>query len=237
MYFNIGGFLIRTKFYKVWKLAEGACILSGLGYNGKHPATKREDWTRVQNIEISKVECPENPRMMMGAWNMNTQKWLRNHIYLRFINETHSNSGFVTLITLMTSALWHGFHLGYYMSFFFVSFYIMCGRLSRRHFRPLFVGNSQLAPYKWIYDLVGVLCSWSVMNYLVAPFQLLKLYPSVKSWSQMYFYQHFIMLGLILGFNFWGLGRVIERFGSRIGCSQEVEKKREKREHEEVKVE
>lgn len=144
--------MLRTKFYTVWKLAEGACILSGLGYIGYDPKTLKPDFSRVQNIVIRNVELPENPRMMMNNWNMNTQKWLRNHVYLRLINSNQTNSAFVTLVTFMVSALWHGFHPGYYISFLFVSFYIMCGRLLRKHVRP-FVVSGKLSGLKQVFIL------------------------------------------------------------------------------------
>jgi lysophospholipid acyltransferase len=34
MYIHIAGFAVRFKFYGVWELANGACVLSGLGYEG-----------------------------------------------------------------------------------------------------------------------------------------------------------------------------------------------------------
>lgn len=34
IYIQIASFCARLKYYIVWLLAEGACILSGLGFNG-----------------------------------------------------------------------------------------------------------------------------------------------------------------------------------------------------------
>ena len=33
-YLQVAGFLARFKYYAAWKIAESACIVSGLGFNG-----------------------------------------------------------------------------------------------------------------------------------------------------------------------------------------------------------
>ncbi|ODA81543.1 hypothetical protein RJ55_00042 [Drechmeria coniospora] len=73
----------RFKYYGVWTLTEGSCILAGLGYNGVDPITGRISWNRLQNIDPWVVETAQNPRAYLAGWNMNTNNWLRNYIYLR----------------------------------------------------------------------------------------------------------------------------------------------------------
>lgn len=111
------GFTARTKYYGAWTMSEGACILAGLGYNGVDPATGKVLWNRLQNIDPWAVETAQNTRGYLDAWNINTSKWLRNYVYLR-VTPRGKKPGFrATMATFVTSAFWHGFYPGYYMTF------------------------------------------------------------------------------------------------------------------------
>jgi len=111
------GFTARTKYYGVWTMTEGACILAGLGYNGVDPATGKVSWNRLQNISPWGVETAQNSRAYLGNWNTNTNGWLRNYIYLR-VTPRGKKPGFrASLATFATSAFWHGFYPGYYLTF------------------------------------------------------------------------------------------------------------------------
>lgn len=115
-------FTARLKYYGVWYLTEGSCILAGLGYNGVDPVTGKISWNRLQNIDPWAVETAQNPRGYLGGWNMNTNNWLRNYVYLR-VTPRGKKPGFrASLMTFGTSALWHGFYPGYYLSFVLASF-------------------------------------------------------------------------------------------------------------------
>jgi lysophospholipid acyltransferase len=111
----------RFKYYAVWSLSEGACILAGMGYNGFDPVTAKVSWNRLQNIDPWQVEFAQNPRGYLAGWNMNTNNWLRNSVYLR-VTPRGKKPGFrASLITFATSALWHGFYPGYYLTFVLAS--------------------------------------------------------------------------------------------------------------------
>ena len=221
MFFNLAGFLTRVKYYTAWKMSEGACCLTGIDYLGTDKQEKKGDtspkkhkWGRVANISILNVELPENPRMMMGEWNINTQRWLKNHVYLRFIREDGRNSGQVTMLTYLTSAFWHGFHPGFYLSFGFAALETMTGRWARRYLRPIFLQDAPLQKYKKLYDILGTFCSWTMTNFLMAPFVLLTVKTSLASWSSMFYYQHFAMIAIIWGFKYLGINRRLEKLGA-----------------------
>lgn len=116
------GFTSRLKYYTAWSLTEGACILSGMGYKGVDPATGKVSWDRLKNVDPFGVESAQNTRAYLGSWNINTNNWLRNYIYLR-VTPRGEKPGFrATLATFVTSALWHGFYPGYYLTFILASF-------------------------------------------------------------------------------------------------------------------
>lgn len=114
-------FVVRTKYYAVWSLSEGACILSGIGFKGVDPKTGRVHWDRLQNVNPLGTELAQNSRAYLGNWNINTNNWLRNYIYLR-VTPKGKKPGFrASLATFVTSAFWHGFEFGYYMTFVLAS--------------------------------------------------------------------------------------------------------------------
>ncbi len=116
------GFTERLKYYGVWALTEGACILSGLGYKGIDPVTGKVSWDRLCNVDPWGVETAQNTRAYLAAWNMNTNNWLKNYIYLR-VTPKGKKPGFrASMATFVTSALWHGFYPGYYLAFVLASF-------------------------------------------------------------------------------------------------------------------
>jgi lysophospholipid acyltransferase len=112
----------RLKYYGVWALTEGACILSGLGFKGVDPATGKVSWDRLQNVNPWGVESAQNTRAYLGNWNINTNNWLRNYMYLR-VTPRGKKPGFrASMATFVTSAFWHGFYPGYYLTFVLASF-------------------------------------------------------------------------------------------------------------------
>ena len=116
------GFTTRMKFYGVWTLTEGACVLAGIGYKGVNPKTGTVDWNRLQNVNAMGVELAQNSRAYLENWNMNTNHWLRNYMYLR-VTPKGKKPGFrASLATFVTSAFWHGFYPGYYLTFVLAAF-------------------------------------------------------------------------------------------------------------------
>lgn len=116
------GLTTRMKYYGVWSLTEGACILSGIGFKGIDPKTGKVDWNRLQNVKPLAIEFAQNSHAYLGNWNINTNMWLRNYMYLR-VTPKGMKPGFrASMATFVTSAFWHGFYPGYYMAFVLASF-------------------------------------------------------------------------------------------------------------------
>ncbi|QLL35039.1 hypothetical protein HG536_0H04150 [Torulaspora globosa] len=190
MYFL--GMTFRFKYYAAWTIAEASCILCGLGYNGYDPKTQTIKWNRVQNIDIYSVEMAQSTREMLEAWNMNTNKWLKNYVYLRVAKKGKKPGFRSTLFTFLTSAFWHGTRPGYYLTFATGALYQTCGKIYRRNFRPMFMaedGKTPL-PYKWIYDAICFYVIKVAFGFMVQPFIILDLKKSLQAWSSVYFYIH-----------------------------------------------
>ena len=116
------GFAARLKYYGVWMLTEGACILSGMGYNGVDPQTGKVSWDKLENVNSWGLETAQSPHAYIASWNKNTNHWLRNYVYLR-VTPKGKKPGFrASLSTFVTSAVWHGFYPGYYLTFLLGAF-------------------------------------------------------------------------------------------------------------------
>ncbi|KAM3459826.1 hypothetical protein MY5147_001426 [Beauveria neobassiana] len=184
------GVVTRLKYYGVWTLTEGACILAGLGYNGVDSVTGKVSWNRLQNIDPIGVETAQNPRAYLGGWNMNTNHWLRNYVYLR-VTPRGKKPGFrASMITFATSALWHGFYPGYYLTFILASLIQTAAKNFRRHVRPFFLEANTGEPTKnkKYYDLASFFITQVTFSFATMPFLVLSFRGSLLAWSRVYFY-------------------------------------------------
>ncbi|KAJ6198313.1 membrane-bound O-acyltransferase domain-containing protein 5 [Bipolaris maydis] len=184
------GLTTRMKYYAVWSLSEGACILSGIGYNGLDPKTQRPKWDRLTNIMPLEIESAQNARAYLGYWNINTNSWLKNYMYLRVTPKGQKPGFRATLATFVTSAFWHGFYPGYYLAFVLAAFVQTAAKNGRRLVRPLFLtpdGKSPL-PSKRYYDVFTMVLTQTVFAFVVAPFILLGFTDTITVWARVYFY-------------------------------------------------
>ncbi|KAK0544074.1 Lysophospholipid acyltransferase [Tilletia horrida] len=137
---QVAGLAARLKYYGIWSLTNGACVLSGLAYNGVKP-NGREKWDRCRNIDIVHIEFANNWKELLDAWNQNTNIWLRNNVYKR-VAKPGKKPGFKsTMLTFLTSAFWHGIAPGYYLTFVLGGLNQSVARTLRRHARPFFFSD------------------------------------------------------------------------------------------------
>ncbi|CAH1766823.1 14917_t:CDS:2, partial [Entrophospora sp. SA101] len=204
LFIQISAFCARFKYYIVWLLAEGSCVLSGIGFNG-YDGKGNAKWDRVSNINVIAYETADNPKHLLEAWNMNTNKWLKNYVYLRITPPGQKPTFLSTFATFGTSAVWHGFYPGYYLTFASGAFIQSLHRSIRRHIRPIFL-TPKFKSYKHIYDFLGWLSTQIMINYLVLPFNILSLEGSLYAWKSVYFCGHLTIL--LTNMLFWlGLSR------------------------------
>ncbi|KAJ3285863.1 lysophospholipid acyltransferase [Borealophlyctis nickersoniae] len=218
MYLQLAGGIARTKYYVAWKLAESACILAGVGWNGYDRKTGKPRWDRVQNIAIRGFELAENPKMMIDSWNKNTGAWLRNCVYLRITPPGAKSTTWAAIATYITSAFWHGFWPGYYLTFLTGSIINVVGRELRRNLRPLFVSPSKLSNLKPIYDVLAWALTIAVINYTVGPFMLQTLDKSLTMMKRNYFIGHVGLFVIMVGFKVLGWGKLTRKVGAAVGA-------------------
>lgn len=186
-YAYVSTLVVRCKYYHAWLLAEAVCNNSGLGYNGVDGSGVAK-WDRVSNIDILGFEFSNNFRTSVAAWNKNTNTWLRWVAYMR------GGTGRTTRVYSL-SAVWHGFHPGYYFTFSGGALCTMAAKRMRGVARPLFQQSKHL---KSVYNVLSFTATRVYMTYITVPFILLDLAPSLAFYGRFYYSLHFLALSAFL---------------------------------------
>jgi len=115
LYFSIWVKVILAKYISAWLLSEGALILSGMGYNGNWEDGSIK-WNGGANVRLRIFEKSSRFQHIIDGFNINTNAWVMSYVYkrLRFLN----NKILSQLGALVFLAVWHGWHPGYYITFF-----------------------------------------------------------------------------------------------------------------------
>ncbi|KAI7903072.1 MBOAT, membrane-bound O-acyltransferase family-domain-containing protein [Cokeromyces recurvatus] len=195
-FIQLSGFLTRCKYYCIWYLSEGACILSGFGYNGLDLKGKPR-WDHLNNVNVLDCEFAQSYKQLSENWNIGANHWLRHYVYLRFQRIHPKDSMYTTMKTYIVSSMWHGFHPGFYFFFIIAAILQLMARQVRRTIRPLFMlDQKRPIPYwKTFYDICTWLASIGFLNMLVPCFDLLYVSRIMHVWRQIY-YCHFILMAV-----------------------------------------
>ncbi|KAL1464344.1 hypothetical protein WDU94_003999 [Cyamophila willieti] len=193
----------RSAFYKyisVWLLGEGACILSGITYNGVSDSGKSQ-WNGCANVSLSVFEGATKFIHYVDSFNINTNHWVLENIYkrLKFLGNKLVSQAAVLLFL----AVWHGFHSGYYATFF-MEFIIIA---FEKDFISVLEKNQSLLeftrrPYVSMFTYMFLkVYTFIFLGYCIAPFALL----SYSKWIRVY--AAYLFLGHVL-FMMWPLYKI-----------------------------
>ncbi|XP_029176585.1 lysophospholipid acyltransferase 7 [Nylanderia fulva] len=200
----------RLRMFIGMGLAECVCQMSGLGaypvccqpvsglgprdyktiekLSFDHERAKMEvqDFETVHNMNVWDVETTPFVRHTMKAWNTCIQYWMAVCIYKRF-----PYKNLRTIVTMLLSALWHGYAAGYYFCICQVPFYLAFEDIGVKFYNQS--GENKFSKKAW-----GFFLWWSkltCMAYLGVPFQLLRFQEIVHFYKSLYFSGH--ILGLV----------------------------------------
>ncbi|KAG0768655.1 hypothetical protein G6F62_007295 [Rhizopus arrhizus] len=188
---QLSAFLTRCKYYGIWYLAEGASIMAGLGFNG-YDSEGHPQWNKLTNTNVLSCEFAQSLKQLTENWNIGANHWLRHYVYLR---SAHLGSAKSTMVTYAISAMWHGFHPGFYIFFMSGSIFQLIGRQVRKTVRPFFltVDGHPKRYLKPCYDISTWLVTMGTLNMLVPCFDLLYIPRIMQVWRQIY-YSHFLIV-------------------------------------------
>lgn len=106
---------ILWRYLGVWLLAEGSCVLAGIGFR-EYSSDGSLSWNGLSNVNPYLYETTPTLNGIIESFNINTNDWTKRYIFKRLIflnNKTISSFG-----ALLFLAIWHGFAIGYFMCFF-----------------------------------------------------------------------------------------------------------------------
>jgi lysophospholipid acyltransferase len=155
------------------------------------------------------VEFAPNFKILLDSWNIRTNIWLREYVYKRITPKGRKPGFLSTILTFLTSAIWHGTYPGYYLTFAYGGFTQPAARLVRTNLRPLFLSPLEILPpklpealakydirlpplprtlFKRIYDVIGIIATTLILNFTAAPFVLWYWSVSLEAWRRMNWY-------------------------------------------------
>ncbi|XP_020504768.1 lysophospholipid acyltransferase 5 [Labrus bergylta] len=183
--------VILYKYVSCWVIAEGVCILSGLGYNGV--VDGEHQWDACANMKVWRFETTPLFGGTISSFNINTNAWAARHVFkrLKFLgNKTLSH-----VATLLFLTVWHGHHSGYILCFSMEFFIITVERQALALVRdsPLLSKLANSALYPLIY-VVQQFFHWLFMGYPLVPFCLFTYDKWLKVYSSVYFCGHVFFL-------------------------------------------
>ncbi|AMD20114.1 HCL037Wp [Eremothecium sinecaudum] len=219
------GFTMRLKYYAAWVIAEASCVECGLDFLEYDEKEKKIIWGRVCNVDPIKFELAQNAKSCLDAWNKGTNKWLKNHVFLRAVPLGKEPGFRPALLTFATSAFWHGIRPGYYLSFISAAFFQTVGKIYRRNFRPLFLQRDGVSPKrsKIFYDIFTFWATQLAFGYMVQPFLILDLKKSLECWREVYYYVHVVIIVTLVVFK-GPFGKRVSAFLNRYKLSKQPKK-------------
>jgi lysophospholipid acyltransferase 5 len=162
------------KYVGVWLIAEGSCILCGLGFAGYDEKGKPR-WDAVANVRPYQLETGTTLQSMVDSFNINTNDWVKRYVFkrLKFLN----NRDLSALGALFFLAIWHGFNPGYFLCFSLEFFDMECEKKLRRIVQPLtnYLYNNK-NPLRFLFSLLCYFLSTMAVTYALTSFE-------VKSWE------------------------------------------------------
>ena len=121
----------RFKFFFIWKMAEGACILAGFGFSGYDKNGESLGYRAAENMDILGFELATNIQVVSRCWNKGTQTWLERYAYNR-LNKS-------TFWVYFVSSVWHGVYPGFFIMFLTVPILTSIERLMKTKINPIIV--------------------------------------------------------------------------------------------------
>jgi lysophospholipid acyltransferase 5 len=216
------------RYATAWCITEGAAILAGLGYNGKNE--KGEDqWDGVRDLNIAKFELGSDYNSVVESFNCGTNAFAKNHIFkrLRWLGNKYLSH----LTTLIYLAVWHGYHLGYFILFFYefttvVAQEQLYSLIKRTPGASEFFAQPFVRPFTWLFGRIMINIS---MAFGFLTFGLLKkeiwIAPVMSMYGYMYIF-YFILWPALYQI----LLRVLPRKGKTPVKHESVKKEEEKKE-------
>lgn len=128
VYAHICKLFIHCQYYAAWMIAEGSYVALGMGLRIVHSGQPL--WDQHETVNPFITEAYTHYKTFLNNWNKCIVEWLNLYFYNRIKGHYKSSRGdlLALVCTLLLSALWHGFHPGYYMTALSAAWFIYVSR-------------------------------------------------------------------------------------------------------------
>ncbi|VDM43947.1 unnamed protein product [Toxocara canis] len=184
-----GAMWIPCDYFNTREFFEGAAILAGIGYNGKDE-NGADRWDGVRDVHILGYEFGMDFQSVIDSFNVGTNTFAKNHIFKRL--RWLGNRNISHLVTLAYLAVWHGYHLGYFILFAFEFSCVLAQDQLYGLIRQT-PGASEFFAQKWLYPfkvIVGRIIINVAMGTGFLSFGLVKTRIWIKPLLSVYFFGH-----------------------------------------------
>jgi lysophospholipid acyltransferase len=107
-------------------LSEAGLIASGISYSGSE---SKDKYSTVRSINVIDLLLVYKPSEFFQNWNISVHTWLKRYVYVRLLpnkgKPDFAQKQFASSVTFLVSALWHGFHPTYFVTFFHFYFFTL----------------------------------------------------------------------------------------------------------------
>jgi lysophospholipid acyltransferase 5 len=146
-------------------------------------------------------EFATSTEQVIASFNMNTNLWVKVYIFkrLKFLN----NKSLSQVVSLAFLAIWHGFHVNYFVTFITEFLVVEAEGVLRKRLRPSIMRHTQNNP---ILDTAWKVLAWiictSTVNYAVVGFDLLLFRKAWIAYSTIGFIGHIAIASVLFGGKF-----------------------------------
>jgi len=192
-------------------LVESQCIINMLQFDGLNPKTKDYYWNAINNVDGKKFNTAFNFSDLVASYNIKTNLWSKHYVFKRFA--FLGNKHYSSLINLTFLSIWHGFHIGYPLSFYFEYFSFIIQGINQYWFRPLNdymsknLETNKTISFKIQYTIYHIVCTvltFAGTAYPLLAFDLLTWDKIKVAYNNLYWIGH-IITAAIIGANFIAL--------------------------------
>jgi len=183
------------KYFGVWLMSEGICILTGIGFNG-YEKDGKPLWNGLTNIKPYEFDFATNHQQVIESFNINTNDWAKRYVYKRliFLNNRHLSS----LGTLLFLAIWHGFAIGYFICFSLEFIYMEAEKRYQQATKSFVTSiENKPIPYQ-SYCFFCWICRSFAMNYAYVPFEMKTWKACLNAMTGLYWYGTIICVSIIV---------------------------------------
>uniref|UniRef100_UPI00358EF7CF lysophospholipid acyltransferase 5 isoform X2 n=1 Tax=Myxine glutinosa TaxID=7769 RepID=UPI00358EF7CF len=210
MYIALWGKFALCKYVSCWLIAEGVCILTGLGWTGTDASPGKQvnpklgwasdGWDACSNVRILLFETTVHFTGKIVSFNTNTNSWAARYVFkrLRFLGSKLVSQA----VTLMFLAVWHGLHSGYFVCFSLELLIVFTERKTLEFVDsiPKLKHVTSLRPVRFLLYPPLYLFQMMFLSYPLVPFCLFSWEKWLRVYSSVYFVGHltFIVVLLVL---------------------------------------